>query len=74
MCALCWHFPFYIGIAELGASSVDLLFVAKCKESDIYQVQRDLNKEIKLLFDAHGIEIAFPQVVVHQAKENSKKK
>jgi small conductance mechanosensitive channel len=50
------------------------VFFANCEEGNRFQVQRDLNKEIKLLFDAHGIEIAFPQVVVHQAKENSKKK
>ena len=56
--------PFYKGVAELGASSVDLLFVAKCSEADIFQVQRDLNREIKILFDDNGINIPFPQVMV----------
>ena len=56
--------PFYKGVAELGASSVDLLFVAKCKEDDIYQVQRDLNREIKILFDDNKIGIPFPQITV----------
>jgi small conductance mechanosensitive channel len=56
--------PFYKGVAELADSSVNLLFVAKCKESDIYQVQRDLNREIKILFDDNNINIPFPQVTV----------
>ena len=52
--------------AALGASSVDLLFIAKCREEDIFQVQRDMNRELKLLFDANDIGIPFPQVVVNQ--------
>ena len=66
--------PFYRGVSKLGESTVELVFFADCLETNRFQVQRDMNKEIKLLFDANGIEIAFPQVVVHQAKENSKKK
>ncbi|MGN0771987.1 MAG: mechanosensitive ion channel family protein [Christensenellales bacterium] len=58
--------PFYLGVSELGESSVNLLITAKCKEEDVFQVQRDLNREIKLLFDNNGINIPFPQVVVNQ--------
>ena len=64
--------PFYKGVAELGANSVDLLFVAKCKENDIYQVQRDLNRELKILFDDNNIGIPFPQVVVHKGEDDVK--
>ena len=56
--------PFYKGVTELAESSVNLLFVAKCKESDIYQVQRDLNREIKIVFDDNNINIPFPQITV----------
>ena len=62
--------PFYKGIAELGSSSVDLLFVAKCKESDIYQVQRDLNRELKIMFDNNNIGIPFPQIVIHKGEDD----
>ena len=62
--------PFYKGVAELGESSVDLLFVAKCKETDIYQVQRDLNREIKIMFDNNNIGIPFPQIVVHKGEDD----
>ena len=56
--------PFYKGVSELGDSAVNLLFVAKCKETDIYQVQRDLNREIKIVFDDNNVNIPFPQVTI----------
>ena len=62
--------PFYKGITELGASSVDLLFIAKCREQDIYQVQRDLNRQIKILFDDNNIGIPFPQIVIHKGEDD----
>lgn len=57
--------PFYKGVSELGESSVNLLFLAKCKEDDIYQVQRDLNRAIKIMFDDNNISIPFNQLDVH---------
>lgn len=66
--------PFYKGVTELADSSVNLLFVAKCKESDIYQVQRDLNRQIKIMFDDNDIGIPFPQITVSydEGSDNSK--
>ncbi|MCD8040853.1 MAG: mechanosensitive ion channel family protein [Clostridia bacterium] len=61
--------PFYKGVTALSASSVDLLFVANCKEDDIYQVQRDMNRQFKLLFDKNGITIPFTQIVVNPPDE-----
>lgn len=58
--------PFYKGVNALAASSVDLLFVAKCHEEDVYQVQRDLNRELKLMFDQNNINVPFPQIVLNQ--------
>ncbi len=58
--------PFYKGVDSLGDSSVNLLFTAKCHEDDIYQVQRDLNRELKLIFDENNINIPFPQIVVNK--------
>jgi len=60
--------PYYKGVSELGESGVALLFVAKCYEDDIYQVQRDMNREIKIMFDNNGIEIPFNQLVVHMGE------
>ncbi|MCD8200519.1 MAG: mechanosensitive ion channel family protein [Clostridia bacterium] len=61
--------PFYKGVDALGASSVDLLFVAKCKEQDLYQVQRDMNRQLKLLFDDNDINIPFTQITLNQPPE-----
>ncbi len=61
--------PFYKGVDKLGESGVDLLFAANCNEADFFQVQRDLNRELKILFTENDISIPFPQVVVHQAKD-----
>ena len=58
--------PQYRGVSTLGESGVELLFTASCKEDDIYQVQRDMNRFIKILFDDNNIEIPFNQIVVHQ--------
>lgn len=65
--------PFYKGVSELAESSVNLLFVAKCKENDIYQVQRDLNREIKIMFDDNDINIPFNQIVVHMGEDDKPK-
>ncbi len=58
--------PFYMGVSELGESGVVLLFTAKCKEADYYQCSRDLNRQVKIMFDDNGIEIPFNQLVIHQ--------
>lgn len=63
--------PSYKGVSSLGESSVQLLIVAPCREKDVFQVTRDLNRAMKNLFDEHGIKIPFPQVVIHDpTKEN----
>ena len=61
--------PFYKGVAELGDSAVIIRFVAKCNEDARYQVERDLNRQFKLLFDKNNINIPFPQIVLNQPVE-----
>ena len=58
--------PYYKGVAEFGDSAVVLRFIAKCEEGQRFQVERDLNRQFKLLFDKYNINIPFPQVVVNQ--------
>lgn len=60
--------PTYVGVQTLGDSSVNLRIVAKVIETDRYNAQRLLNREIKIMFDQKGIGIPFPQIVMHQAK------
>ena len=59
--------PYYMGVSKLGSSGVTLRFTAKCPEMQKFQVERDLNRQIKLLFDKYDINIPFTQVVVHDA-------
>ena len=61
--------PFYKGVSALADSSVNLKFFAKCEEDDRFQVERDLNRQFKLLFDKNNINIPFPQVVVNKPVE-----
>lgn len=59
----------YDGVNELGASGVTLQFTTKCKESDIFSVQRKLNAALKNMFDENDIGIPFNQIVIHTAND-----
>jgi small conductance mechanosensitive channel len=61
--------PVCVGVIALADSSINMRVVAKTKTEQHYGVERALRKEIKKMLDANDIEIPFPQVVVHQAKE-----
>lgn len=58
--------PFYKGVASLGDSAVIIRFAAMCDEGARYQVERDMNRQFKLLFDKNNINIPFPQIVLNQ--------
>ena len=46
--------------------------MAQCKEADRIQLARDLNREMKILFDKYEINIPYPQVVINHPKEHEK--
>ena len=58
--------PKYLGVEELGDSGVVLKFTADCREVNIFRARRRLNRDIRVLFAEKGVEIPFPQVVVHK--------
>lgn len=64
--------PFYKGVTELGDNSVNIRIMAECAENDRFQLVRDLNREIKLVFDHNDISIPFPQIVINQPTEFKK--
>ena len=59
--------PRYLGVEELADSGINLKFAADVTEAEIFNGQRMLARDLKNLFDDNGVEIPFPQVVVHQA-------
>jgi small conductance mechanosensitive channel len=62
--------PIYDGVDQLGDSAVIVRVIAHCEEKDRLDVRRLLNKELKLVLDKNGINIPFPQLVIHQVNQN----
>lgn len=57
----------FVEVAAHGASSVDYVVRAWCQAGDYWGVHFDMNKAVKLAFDANGIEIPYPhQVEIHK--------
>jgi len=54
-----------VAVAELADSSVNFVVRPWVKSGDYWGVKFDLTRRIKEEFDARGIEIPFPQQVVH---------
>ena len=57
--------PRYLGVQQLGDSSVILRFVVDVAEKDIYAGARVLNRDLWLGFRKLGVECPFPQMDVH---------
>lgn len=55
-------------VAELGASSVDLIARCHANAEDVWEVHYYVIEAIKKALDAQKIEIPFPQRVVNMAK------
>lgn len=64
--------PYYKGVVALADNSVNIRIVTQCHEADRVQLERDLNREMKLIFDKYDINIPFPQVVINQPVEYQK--
>jgi small conductance mechanosensitive channel len=58
-----------IAVSELADSSVNFVVRPWVKKEDYWNVRFDLTRKIKEKFDDSGIEIPFPQQVVHLSKE-----
>jgi small conductance mechanosensitive channel len=64
--------PIYDGVDQLGDSAVIVRIIAHCEEKSRIMVRRSLNKEMKILFDQHAINIPFPQLVIHKSNNQEK--
>jgi small conductance mechanosensitive channel len=63
--------PPQIAVSELADSSVNFVVRSWVKSGDYWDVKFDLTRAIKEAFDAKGIEIPFPQRVVHMVSESA---
>ena len=63
--------PYYKGIAVMGDSGITLRFIAECREEDKFQVVRDLNREIYIMFTNNDVLIPYPQIVVNPPDKKS---
>ena len=60
-----------IAVSELADSSVNFVVRPWVKGADYWAVRFDLTRQIKEALDENGIEIPFPQRVVHMVSEAS---
>ena len=66
--------PWYKGIDNISASSIDFLVIAFSDESNRFQVTRDLKREFYLLFKKNDIQIPYTQVTVNPEDEKKRPK
>jgi len=61
--------PEFIRVNNFGPSSVDIKISGEVQPQEQWAVLGELRQRIKNAFDQEGIEIPFPQSVIHQAKK-----
>lgn len=60
-------YPIQAYLTGLGGSSVDWQARVFCKGEDYWGVRENLTREVKLKLDEAGLDIPYPQTVIHQA-------
>ena len=58
--------PQVLGVQKLGDSGITIRLIVKTSPLKQWEITRELRKRIKEVFDREGIEIPFPQKVVHR--------
>ncbi len=61
--------PSFLRVDNFGDSSIDIKITGRTKPLRQWDVTGELRKRLKIAFDKAGIEIPFPQRVVHKAKD-----
>ena len=56
----------YLGVTALADRGVNLKIIVETKEENVFSAQRALTRDVRVLFADRGVEIPFPQVVVHK--------
>jgi len=60
--------PKFLRVDNFGDSSIDIKILGDTQPLKQWEVTGELRKRLKIAFDKAGIEIPFPQRVIHQAK------
>ena len=60
--------PQFLRVDDFGDSAITIKILGETKPLKQWDVTGELRKRIKIAFDREGIEIPFPQRVIHQAK------
>lgn len=58
--------PAFFRVDDLADSSVNVRIIAETQPGDQYEVAGEIRKRVKIAFDKEGIEIPFPQRVIHK--------
>lgn len=61
--------PQFLRVDEFADSSIIIKILGDTKPLKQWEITGELRKRLKIAFDKEGIEIPFPQRVIHQAKE-----
>ena len=59
--------PAFLRVNNFGDSSVDIKILGETKPGEQWAVAGELRKRLKYAFDKEGIEIPYPQQVIHKA-------
>lgn len=63
--------PPTIAVSELGNNSVDITMWLWVNVEDYWEVWKHIREDIYIAFNEAGVDIPFPQVTVHNAKESA---
>ena len=63
--------PPTIAVSELGSNSVDITMWLWVTVEDYWEVWKHIREDIYIAFNEAGVDIPFPQVTVHNAKESA---
>ena len=66
--------PWYKGIDNISASSIDFLVLAFTSEDNRFQVTRDLKREFYLCFKKNDVQIPYTQVTVNPEDDKNRAK
>jgi moderate conductance mechanosensitive channel len=60
--------PLFLRVNDFADSAIIIKITGETKPLKQWEITGELRKRIKIAFDKEGIEIPFPQMVIHQAR------